>query len=159
MGCCWESLIKTIKRRSYVILKNSIIFVETLTTVLCEVGCIVNNCPLLPISDDINDYDLLTLNNFLLVYRSRDVNIGNGMQTNQINYRQKWKEVQNIENMYWNRWFKEYIPTLTPSSKWMWQIRNFKIGDLVVVKSKYILPNHWNSECFSKNRTRINIDH
>ena len=82
-------------------------------------GYIVNNCPLLPISDDINDYDLLTLNNFLLVHRSRDVNIGNGMQTNQINYRQKWKEVQNIENMYWNRWFKEYIPTLTPSSKWM----------------------------------------
>ena len=82
-------------------------------------GCIVNNCPLLPISDDINDYDLLTLNNFLLAYKSRGVNIGNGMQTNQINYQQKWKEVQNIANMYWNRWLKEYIPTLTRSSKWI----------------------------------------
>ena len=82
-------------------------------------GCIVNNCPLLPISDDINDYDLLTLNNFLLAYKSRGVNIGNGMQTNQINYQQKWKEVQNIANMYRNRWLKEYIPTLTRSSKWI----------------------------------------
>ena len=82
-------------------------------------GCIVNNCPLLPISDDINDYDLLTLNNFLLAYKSRGVNIGNGMQTNQINYQQKWKEVQNIANMYWNRWLKEYIPSLTRSSKWI----------------------------------------
>ena len=54
MGGCWESL---------------------------EVEYIVNNRPLLPISDDINDYDVLTPNNFLLGYKSRDINIGNGMQT------------------------------------------------------------------------------
>ena len=54
MGGCWESL---------------------------EVEYIVNNRPLLPISDDIKDYDVLTPNNFLLGYNSRDINIGNGMQT------------------------------------------------------------------------------
>ena len=47
---------------------------------------IVNNRPLLPVSDDINDYDVLTPNNFLLTYKSRDVKIGNGMQTDQIGY-------------------------------------------------------------------------
>ena len=55
---------------------------------------IVNNRQLLPISDDINDYDVLTPNNFLLGYKSYDVNIGDGMQTDQIDYRQKWKQVQ-----------------------------------------------------------------
>ena len=50
---------------------------------------IVNNRPMLPISDDINDYDVLTPNYFLLGYKSCDVNIGDGMQTDQINYRQK----------------------------------------------------------------------
>ena len=109
MGGCWESLIKT-KRCLYAILKNSITTAETLTTVICEVEYIVNNHPLLPISDDINDYDVLTPNNFLLGYKSPDVNIGNGMQTDQIDYRQKWKQVQNTANMYWNRWLKEYIP-------------------------------------------------
>ena len=57
---------------------------------------IVNNRPLLPISDDINDYDVLTLNNFLLDYKSRDANVGDGMQTNQINCYQKWKQVQKV---------------------------------------------------------------
>ena len=71
----------------------------------------------LPISDDINDYDLLTQNNFLLSYKSSDINIGDSVQTGQIDYRQKWKQVQNIAKMYWNRWLKEYIPTLTPRSK------------------------------------------
>ena len=52
----------------------------------------VNNRPLLPISDDINDYDVLTLNNFVLGYKSRDVNVGDGMQTEQIDYRKKWNK-------------------------------------------------------------------
>ena len=65
------------------------------------------------------------------------------MQTDQIDYRQKWKQGQKIANMYWNRWLKEYIPTLTPRSKWTRQTRNFRIGDLVIKKSKYIPWNHW----------------
>ena len=110
----WENLIKTIKRCLYALLKNSITTVEILRTVLCEVEYIVNNCPVLPISDGINDYGVLTPNNILLGYKSRDVNIGNGMKTDQIDYYQKWKQVQNIANMCRNRWLREYIPTLTP---------------------------------------------
>ena len=94
-------------------------------------------------SGNINDYDVLIPNNFLLGYKSCDVNIRDGTQTDQINYRQKWKQVQNISNMYWNRWLKEYIPRLTPLSKWTRQTRNFKIGDLVIIKLKYITQNHW----------------
>ena len=60
----------------------------------------VNSCPLLPISDGINDYGVLTPNNFLLGYKSCDFNIRNFMQTGQINYQQKWKQVKNIANMY-----------------------------------------------------------
>ena len=39
---------------------------------------VVNNCPLLTISDDINDYNVLISDNFLLGYKSRDINIGDG---------------------------------------------------------------------------------
>ena len=45
--------------------------------------------------------------------------------------------------MYRNRWLKEHIPTLTPRSKWTRQTRNFKIDDLVIIKSKCIPRNHW----------------
>ena len=55
----------------------------------------------------------------------------------------KWKQVQSIANMYWNRCLKEYISTLTPRLKWTRQTRNFKIADLVIVKSEYIPRNHW----------------
>lgn len=70
---------------------------------LCAVEYIVNNCPFLPIRDDINDYDVLTPNNFLLSYKLHDINIGNCMQTNQIDYQQEWEQVKIMANMYWNR--------------------------------------------------------
>ena len=70
--------------------------------------------PLLPISGDINDYGVLTPYNFLLSYKSRYVNIGNVMQTDQMDYRQKLKQGQNIANMYWNRLLKEYIKSMYP---------------------------------------------
>ena len=67
------------------------------------------------------------------------------MQTGQIDYRQKWKQVQNIANIYWNRWFKEYIPILTPRSKWTQQTRNFKIRDLIIINRNafHKIIGHW----------------
>ena len=84
-----ESLTETIKRCLYAILNNRITTVETLKTSLCKVEYIVNNRPLFPMSDDSNNYGILAPNDFLLGYKSRDVNIGNGIQTDQIDNRQK----------------------------------------------------------------------
>lgn len=39
-------------------------------------------------------------------YKPHDVNIGNTMQTDQIDYQQKCKQIQNMVSMYWNRWLK-----------------------------------------------------
>ena len=143
MGGCWESLIKSIKRCLYAILRDRITTIETLTTILCEVEYIINNRPLLPIGYDVNDYEVLTPNNFLLNYKTHEINMGNDIIVDKIDYQQKWKQVQNITNMYWDRWLKEYVPTLTSRSKWTQQTRNLKVGDLVIIKSKFIPRNHW----------------
>ena len=37
----------------------------------------------------------------------------------------------------------EYIPRLKPHLKWAQQTKNFKIGDSVIIKLKYVLRNHW----------------
>ena len=98
MGGYWESLIKTIERCLYVILKNSITTVEILATVLCEVEYIVNNRPLLPISDNI--IIMMYLHQIIFYWVINLLMFGDGMQTNQINYHQKWKQEQTIANMY-----------------------------------------------------------
>jgi hypothetical protein len=41
------------------------------------------------------------------------------------------------------RWLKEYVPNLLERRKWNTQIRNVKIGDLVLVVDKDAPPGAW----------------
>ena len=81
-------------------------------TFLCETECIINQHPLTAISDDVNDFDTLTPNHFLI--REAHPNQSPGeFSRKEINYPKKWRAVQAASNMLWNRWKKEYLPTLT----------------------------------------------
>ena len=55
MGGIWESLVKSVKRSLKVIIRNKLFTEECLSTFLCEVESILNQRPLTPISDDVND--------------------------------------------------------------------------------------------------------
>ena len=66
MGGAWESLIKSVKRALKVIILDRVFTDETLYTFLCGTECIINQCPLSAISDDLNDFDTFTPNHFLI---------------------------------------------------------------------------------------------
>ena len=48
--------------------------------------------------------------------------------------RRKWKQVQGIRAVFWERWRKEYLPTLTKRSRWRKKARNFEVGELVLLR-------------------------
>ena len=48
------------------------------------------------------------------------------------------ENVQATTNMLWNRWRKEYLPTLTQCKKELVHNRNFKIEDLVIINESNV---------------------
>ena len=84
---------------------------DALHTFICEVESILNNRPITPSSDDINDYEALTPNHILFGHSSSNYAAG-VFRDDEFNYRKKWPVVQAATNMFWNRWLKEYLPTL-----------------------------------------------
>ena len=117
MGGAWESLIKSVKRSLKAITLDRIFTEEALYTFLCEVESLLNNRPVTPSSDDINDYEALTPNHLILGNSSSN-NPPCKCQNDEIYYREKWRAVQGAANMFWNRWRKEYFPTLIQRWKW-----------------------------------------
>ena len=59
MGRLWESLVKSVKRALRAITQDPAFTEDSLTTFLCEVESVINQSPLTPISDSIDDFDAI----------------------------------------------------------------------------------------------------
>ena len=142
MGGAWEALIKSVKRTLKAIERDRLFTKETLHKFVCEVESILNNRPITPSSDDINDYEALNPN-YILLGHSLSNHAPGVFRDNKINYRKKWCAVQAATNMFWSCWLKEYLPTLVQKRKWNYPTENLNVGDLVVIQTDNVPRSHW----------------
>ena len=95
-----------------------------------------------PTSDRIYDFEVLTPNHFL--FGTNVTNYALGLfNPRGINYRKKWRAVQTALNMFWTRWLREYLQSLTDRKKWTTNSRDLEIGDLVILVSKNPVRSAW----------------
>ena len=132
MGGSWESLIKLSKRALKTVTNDKTYHEESLITIPCEIECILNSRPLLPCIDDPNDFEALTPNNFLI---KRFDNHSPGIfDTSPHEHRSRWKSVQRAVNLFWERFIREYVPSLQRRQKWLTNHRKFQENDLILIK-------------------------
>lgn len=136
-GGVWERQIRSVRNVLNVILKDQVLDDERLSTVFCEAEAIVNNRPLTVNTDS----SPITPNDLLLVKKGftcppgcfdpRDV------------FRRRWRHVQFLATSFWNRWIREYLPTLQIRKKWRSVHENLKSGDIVIVADESLPRNRW----------------
>ncbi|XP_071944630.1 uncharacterized protein [Antedon mediterranea] len=112
---------------------------EGLQTLFCEVEMIVNNRPITTLSTNPNDFRPLTPAMLLTqlplppgVFDKRDIYA-----------RRYWLQVQYLSNLFWQRWRKEYLPTMQERQKWFNPKRNLEMGDIVLVVDNSLPRNSW----------------
>ena len=98
-GRVWESLVKSVKRALKVIIRDRAFTEDLLTTFLCEVESVINQRPLAPTSNSIDDFDAITPYYFLLGSPSPNLPPGNFNQSD-MKYRAKRENVQSATNMF-----------------------------------------------------------
>ena len=57
--------------------------------------------------------------------------------------RKKWRQGHILDEHYWNRWLREYLPTLQQRQKWHVPRRNLEIDDLVLVADDNVQRGNW----------------
>ena len=55
-------------------------------------------------------------------------------ETPNLHCRKRWRRVQHISSKFWSHWRKEFLATLQDRQKWKTLLRNFLIGDIVILK-------------------------
>ena len=141
-GGNWERLIGVIKRVFRAVLPHaSRLTDEVLQTTFCEIEAIVNSRPLTRVSDDPNDFAAISPSSLLTSKIYPDLPPGGATVSDM--YRHRFKYSQHLADMFWSKWLKLYLPSLTPRSKWRVPQINVKVGELVLLAEKGMPRKLW----------------
>ena len=115
-GGIWERQIRTVRKVLTAVLREQTMTEGSLRTLLCEVEAIVNSRPLTTVSDDPSDLSPLTPNHLLLQRSGTPLPPGL-FEPDDLVCRKRWKQVQYLADLFWQRWTKEYLNTPTEPSE------------------------------------------
>lgn len=135
-----EAGVKSFKFHLKRVVQKALLTYEELNTVLCQIESILNSRPLMPLSNDINDFSCLTPGHFLIgsalnTYPEQDVTLTNNLKF--------WKICINMKNSFWKVWQKHYLNILQSRPKWRTCHPNVEIGSLVILKEDNTAPMYW----------------
>ena len=130
-GGVWERLVRSCRKAMYAVLGNRSVTEDVLSTTMCIVEQTMNARPLTSVSSDANDLEALTPNQFLL--GNNNICLPNVPCAEEfVDHRKLFRQTQAYANLIWDRFRKEYLPTLNNRQKWRSTTNeNLKEGDLV----------------------------
>ena len=132
MGGVHESLVKSIKRALRATLDDTprLLTDLELMTIFAEITGFLNSRPLTYLSTDVEDNEILTPNSFLMPKAIFEIN---PKIQNRKYFRESYGRLQLILNHTWERWQKEYLPSLIARAKWQQIKRDLRVNDLVLL--------------------------
>ncbi|KAL0811217.1 hypothetical protein ABMA28_009646 [Loxostege sticticalis] len=141
-GGLWEAAVKSTKFHLKRTVQKSILTYEQMSTVLCEIEAVLNSRPLIPLSNDVNDFSYLSPGHFIIgtaltSYPEKDVS---QIPTNRLKF---WEMCNSMKQSFWKAWSNQYLNTLQCRPKWKNVTTNIKIGSLVILKEDNTSPMHW----------------
>ncbi|XP_048478565.1 uncharacterized protein LOC105389454 [Plutella xylostella] len=137
-----EAAVKSMKYHLKRIVLDAALTYEQLNTVLCQIEAVLNSRPILPLSEDINDYCYLTPGHFLIgtsltMYPEVD---NSETRNNRLSF---WQQCTQLQQRFWKAWYKYYLNTLQNRSKWCQSMPNVTEGSLVLMREPNSPPLVW----------------
>ena len=143
MGGLWESNIKSVKKHLIKVLAGSHLTINEMYTVLVRVEACLNSRPLVPLTSDPNDLQVLTPGHFL-IGEPLTAFAENDVRDVPLNRLSRWQFVERLRAHYWTRWSREYLTSLQRRSKWKQEGDNPNlVGSMVVLMEDGLPPLSW----------------
>jgi hypothetical protein len=141
-GGVHEIMIKAAKRAIYAILRGADVNDEELMTAFTGAEALINSRPLTYQSSHPSDVTPLTPNHFLFGQVGGEF-APQSVDTENYHPVKRWRRIQELVRHFWERWLKEWLPSLTSRKKWHSDRRDFEVNDIVLVVSPETPRGHW----------------
>ena len=143
-GELWEAAVKSMKHHLRRVMGNSIFNYEEMTTMLCQIEQVLNNRPLMALTNTPDD--ILAITPSMLVNGSLlDAIPQPSLQKMDARGHlvKRFRCIQQLLSKFWNRWSSEKVASLQPQGKWQQECANFSVDDVVLITGDRIPPLQW----------------
>ncbi|XP_043276074.1 uncharacterized protein [Venturia canescens] len=135
MGGKWEAAVKSVKYHLRRTIGDASLTFEEFTTLLTQIEGILNSRPLEPLSDDPDDYSVLTPGHFLIGDTLTSIpepslrDVPQGRLT-------RWQWLQERVQYYWEHWSSGYLQRQQAISKWHHPSHDIRVGSMVLLMNE-----------------------
>ncbi|GFX34442.1 integrase catalytic domain-containing protein [Trichonephila clavipes] len=141
-GGLWEAGVKSFKFYLKRVVSNIRLTYEEFLTVIIQIEGMLNSRPLVPLSSDLDDLNVLTPSHFL-IGRSITSIVEPDLTNLNENRLDNWQKITKIIQLIWKRWSVDYLNSLQQRNKWHFEKKNAKIGDMVIIKEDNLPSCQW----------------
>ncbi|XP_055590334.1 uncharacterized protein LOC129742461 [Uranotaenia lowii] len=141
-GGLWEAAVKVAKKHLFRQLGPTKLSFEDMATVLAEIESIMTSRPLLPITDDPEDLDILTPSHFLIGTTATALPDPD-VSTVPVNRLTHYQQLQQHVQQFWVRWRDEYLTELQRDSRHRSRNDEITPGRMVIVVDELQAPLRW----------------
>ena len=145
-GGFWERLVQSVKIALRKSLGRSVIELNKLGTLLCQIEGAVNDRPISYLENGPGEPDPLTPAKFLIGRNASDKPSTERVHGSygEREFNDRWHERNQMLEHFWERWRMEYLPLLNGTYQKANPVRKIKIGDVVLIhvddKGKHLWP-------------------
>ncbi|XP_067644906.1 uncharacterized protein [Eurosta solidaginis] len=138
-GGLWEAAVKMTKQHLYRTIGSALLGFDELRTLVCEISAVIKSRPLVPISENPDDLDVLTPGHFLIGGPFTALPVPDLTPLNH-NRLDSWQRVTYLQQIFWKKWSEEYLSLLQQRAKWRTPHTNIQINDIVCIKDENFPP-------------------
>lgn len=141
-GGLWEAAIRSAQKHFIRVLGNNTLAADDMETLLTQIECCLNSRPIIPLSDDPSDCELLTPGHFLVGSALKAVPDTDVTEI-PLNRLRQYQQIQKLFQLIWKRWHLEYLSELQPRTKWYNPPISILRNQLVLLKDENTPPMSW----------------
>lgn len=142
MGGLFEAAVKSAKTLLRREIGETILTFEELSTVFSKIEAILNSRPLVAMSEDPCDLEVLTPGHFLIGQPLVALPESHWKDT-KMSRLSRFQVIQKMYQTIWARWHNEYLTSLQVRNKWFNHSNNVNIDDLVLIVDENSPPLQW----------------
>ncbi|GFV23771.1 integrase catalytic domain-containing protein [Trichonephila clavipes] len=132
-GGLWEAGVKSFKFYLKRAVGNLKLTLEEFLTIITQIEGILNSRPITPLSEDIDDLEVLTPGHFLIGRPITSISEPNLLDKTE-NTLSRWQKLTKIVQHIWTKWSRDYLNNLQQRNKWQFHKDNVKLNAMVLIK-------------------------